>query len=190
MEGRAVPNMTFKILCNNAVAMTGTFCVREYQCVNILINTENSHKHTGGQTPEGSFDALEIARQIKHEGIEEVHIVSANPTNWKSENGIQVHSRDRFLEIQDQLRGVSGISCLIYDQSCAAELRRNRKRGVEKTPKSRIFINSRVCEGCGDCNVKSNCVAIGPVDTKFGRKRAVDQSTSFYRIVVVFHCSY
>ena len=76
MEGRAVPNMTFKILCNNAVAMTG------------------------GQTPDGSFDALEIARQIKHEGIDEVHIVSANPANWKSENGIQVHSRDRLMDVR------------------------------------------------------------------------------------------
>ena len=86
---------------------------------------------------------------------------------------LKPHTR---TQVQDQLRGVSGISCLIYEQTCASELRRNRKRGVEETPKSRIFINSRVCEGCGDCSVKSNCVAIGPVDTKFGRKRVVDQS--------------
>ncbi|MFH1158659.1 MAG: indolepyruvate ferredoxin oxidoreductase family protein [Pseudomonadota bacterium] len=149
-------NITYKILYNDAAALTG------------------------GQPVEGPISVGLIAQQVFAEGVKTIHIVSDEP--WKygsSENfpvGTQVHHRDKLDEIQHDLRKVPGISVLIYDQPCAAENRRRRKRGLMPDPARRIFINERVCDGCGDCGEKSNCLAIVPVDTEFGRKRQIDQS--------------
>jgi len=96
---------------------------------------------------------MEIAQQIKHEGVREVHLVSSNPRKWKSSGDIKVWHRDKLMKVQDRVRDMEGVSALIYEQTCAAELRRQRKRGILSRPDSRIYINPRVCEGCGDCQV-------------------------------------
>ena len=148
-------NMTYKILYNDAVAMTG------------------------GQTHEGGLDVPMIAEQVRAEGVDRIAVVSDDPGKF---SGIAFpphttfHHRDDLQALQRELMDVAGISVLIYDQTCAAEKRRRRKRGTFPDPNRRVFINELVCEGCGDCGVQSNCVAIAPVDTPFGRKRKIDQS--------------
>ena len=149
-------NITFKILYNDAVAMTG------------------------GQPMDGPLDVPRITRQVHAEGAKRVIVVTDEPgkyphnTNWAA--GVQVRHRDQITVVQEELRRVSGTTVLVYDQTCAAEKRRRRRRGVMPVPKRRIWIHEEVCEGCGDCGIQSNCVAIVPVETLLGRKRAVDQS--------------
>ncbi len=148
-------NITYKILYNDAVAMTG------------------------GQPHEGGLDVPTIAHQVRAEGVERIEIVSDEPEKY---SGISfpphtgIHHRDQLQALQKDLMDVPGVSALIYDQTCAAEKRRRRKRGTFPDPKRRVLINELVCEGCGDCGVQSNCVAIAPVDTTYGRKRKIDQS--------------
>ena len=150
-------NVTYKILYNDAVAMTG------------------------GQTHEGGLTADAIARQVRAEGVERIALVSDDPdrypagTEWPS--AISMHHRSELDAVQRELREVPGVTVLIYDQTCAAEKRRRRKRGAYPDPDKRVIINELVCEGCGDCGVKSNCVSIQPVETEFGRKRRIDQSS-------------
>jgi len=150
-------NITYKILYNDAVAMTG------------------------GQPHEGSLTADAIARQVRAEGVERIALVSDDPnryppgTAWPS--AMSVHHRSELDALQRELREVPGVTVLIYDQTCAAEKRRRRKRGTYPDPDKRVIINELVCEGCGDCGVKSNCVSIQPVETEFGRKRRIDQSS-------------
>ncbi|MDP2120523.1 MAG: indolepyruvate ferredoxin oxidoreductase family protein [Hoeflea sp.] len=150
-------NITYKILYNDAVAMTG------------------------GQPHEGSLTADAIARQVRAEGVERIALVSDDPdrypagTAWPS--NMSVHHRSELDAVQRELRDIKGVTVLIYDQTCAAEKRRRRKRGTYPDPDKRVFINELVCEGCGDCGVKSNCVSIQPVETEFGRKRRIDQSS-------------
>lgn len=150
-------NITFKILYNDAVAMTG------------------------GQTAEGSLDPALITRQLAAEDIGEIHLVSDNPEKWHGHGElaakVMVSHRDRMDEIQRHLREVPGVTAIVYEQTCAAEKRRRRKRGGFPDPDRRIFINSRVCEGCGDCSVQSNCIAVEPLETDFGRKRRINQSS-------------
>ena len=149
-------NITYKILYNDAVAMTG------------------------GQTHEGGLTADAIARQVRAEGVERIALVSDDPdrypagTVWPS--SMSIHHRSELDAVQRELREVPGVTVLIYDQTCAAEKRRRRKRGTYPDPDKRVFINELVCEGCGDCGIKSNCVSIQPVETEFGRKRKIDQS--------------
>jgi indolepyruvate ferredoxin oxidoreductase len=149
-------NITYKILFNDAVAMTG------------------------GQPMDGGLTVERIADQVAAEGANRVVIVSDEPekysvgTPWPL--GTTIHHRDELDEVQRDLAVAGGLSVLIYDQTCAAEKRRRRKRGRLADPDARIVINELVCEGCGDCGVQSNCVAIVPVETEFGRKRAIDQS--------------
>ena len=149
-------NITYKILYNDAVAMTG------------------------GQPVEGSITPDEISRQVAAEGVSKVVVVSDEPdkypvgTNWAS--GVTVWHRDDLDKVQRDLRETPGVTVLIYDQTCAAEKRRRRKRGTFPDPDKRVFINDLVCEGCGDCSVKSNCVSVQPLDTEWGRKRQIDQS--------------
>ena len=149
-------NMTYKILYNDAVAMTG------------------------GQSHEGSLSVPQIARQVRAEGVERIAIVSDEPDKYPSSAGFPVgisfDHRDDLDSVQKELMKVKGISVLIYDQTCAAEKRRRRKRGTFPDPAKWVFINELVCEGCGDCGVQSNCVAISPVETSFGRKRQIDQN--------------
>jgi indolepyruvate ferredoxin oxidoreductase len=150
-------NMTYKILFNDAVAMTG------------------------GQKNDGGLDVPTIARQVAAEGAKKVIVVSDEPgkyasgTDWPK--GLTIHHRDDLQEVQAKLADIPGVTVLIYDQTCAAEKRRRRKRGAFPDPDKRVIINELVCEGCGDCGVQSNCVAIQPLETEWGRKREIDQSS-------------
>jgi len=148
--------ITYKILFNDAVAMTG------------------GQKHDGQLTPRM------IARQVRAEGVEKVVVVTDEPGKYPSgyfDVDVAVHHRSRLDEVQRELREFPDVSVLIYDQTCAAEKRRRRKRGEFPDPPRRAFINEAVCEGCGDCGIKSNCVSIEPIDTEFGRKRTINQSS-------------
>jgi indolepyruvate ferredoxin oxidoreductase len=149
-------NITYKVLYNDAVAMTG------------------------GQPHEGNLSVPQIASQVRAEGVERIVVVSDEPDKYPAHAGFPVgvsfHHRDDLDEIQRELMEVKGTSVLIYDQTCAAEKRRRRKRGTFPDPAKRVFINEAVCEGCGDCGVQSNCVAIAAVETRFGRKRQIDQN--------------
>ena len=150
-------NITYKILFNDAVAMTG------------------------GQPVEGHLTVGDISRQVLAEGARECVVVSDRPELLvKSGNlapGVKVHHRDDLIAVETRLRDQPGVTVLIYEQTCAAEKRRRRKRGKFPDPAKRLFINSAVCEGCGDCSVQSSCVSLVPKETPLGRKRAIDQST-------------
>ena len=152
----AKATITYKLLYNNAVAMTG------------------------GQPTEGAFTPLQMVRQLLAEGVAEVAIVAENPENYPSDTAssiVSLHPRQDLDQVQKKLAAQSGVTVLLYDQTCAAEKRRLRKRGKMPDAPRRAFINEMVCEGCGDCSVKSNCISITPVDTEFGRKRRIDQSS-------------
>lgn len=153
----AKANMTFKILFNDAVAMTG------------------------GQPVEGSPTPLDIVRQLLAENVAPVVIVTDQPEDFTGDHrpppGVSVHHRDQLDMVQRDLRERKGVSGLVYVQTCAAEKRRRRKKGTYPDPDKRVFINAAVCEGCGDCSVQSNCVSIQPLETEFGRKRKIDQSS-------------
>lgn len=149
-------NVTFKILYNDAVAMTG------------------------GQPAEGALSPEQIVHELVVEGVKPVVLVSEAPSRFRAAGlpaGVRVHHRDALDEIQRELREVKGTSAIVYEQVCANEKRRRRKRGEHPDPDLRLFINSAVCEGCGDCSVQSNCLSIQPVETEFGRKRMIDQSS-------------
>jgi indolepyruvate ferredoxin oxidoreductase len=148
--------MTYKILFNDAVAMTG------------------------GQTHDGRLTPAAIARQVKAEGVRRVVVVTDEPQKYPAgyfDADVGVRHRSDLDAVQRELREEEGVTVLIYDQTCAAEKRRRRKRGAFPDPERRAFINEAVCEGCGDCGVQSNCVSIEPVETEFGRKRAINQSS-------------
>ena len=149
--------ITLKILVNDAVAMTG------------------------GQKMEiGNLDVAAITRLLEAEGVREVVVVSDEPGKYpigtRMAPGVRLHHRDELDAVQRRLRGIEGVTAIVYDQTCAAEKRRRRKQGTMVDPDERVVINEAVCEGCGDCGVQSNCVAILPVETELGRKRRIDQS--------------
>ena len=150
-------NITYKILYNDAVAMTG------------------------GQPHDGNVRPWTISQQVHAEGVRRIALVSDDPdkypvgTEWAP--GVTFHHRSALDDVQRELREWKGVSVLIYDQTCAAEKRRRRKRGTFPDPARRVFINQAVCEGCGDCSVQSNCLSVTPVETAFGTKRAIDQSS-------------
>ncbi|MFH1557850.1 MAG: indolepyruvate ferredoxin oxidoreductase family protein [Pseudomonadota bacterium] len=150
-------NVTYKILFNDAVAMTG------------------------GQHHEGNLTVPVIARQVAAEGAKRVVVVTDEPEKYASGEawpaGLTIHHRDELERVQRELAAVPGCTVLIYDQTCASEKRRRRKRGQFPDPDKRVIINERVCEGCGDCGVKSNCVSVQPLETEWGRKREIDQSS-------------
>ena len=148
-------NITYKILYNDAVAMTG------------------------GQPLGGEVRVDAIARQMVAEGAEKVVVVSDEPEKYPAgylPRGVPAHHRDDLDRVQRELRDTPGVTVLVYDQTCAAEKRRRRKRGLMADPPKRAFINHLVCEGCGDCSVASNCVSVQPLETRLGRKRRIDQS--------------
>ena len=149
--------ITYKILFNDAVAMTG------------------------GQKNDGGLTVEQIAAQMRAIGVERIAVVSDEPGKYSSRAAFPAFTsfnhRSELDAVQTELMGVKGVSVLIYDQTCAAEKRRRRRKGQFPDPQKRVFINELVCEGCGDCGVQSNCVAIQPVDTEFGRKRKIDQSS-------------
>jgi indolepyruvate ferredoxin oxidoreductase len=146
-------NITFKILYNDAVAMTG------------------------GQPVEGDISVARITHQLRAEGVERIAVVSDDPERHGAEFAarVTVDHRDALDRIQRELREIPGVTAIVYEQTCAAEKRRRRKRNAYPDPARRVVINELVCEGCGDCGEVSNCVAIVPVDTEFGRKRQIDQ---------------
>ena len=149
-------NITYKILYNDAVAMTG------------------------GQGFDGPMSVQSIIQQMFAEGAKQVTVVSDDPDKFTQSSGIppnvKVYDRKELDFVQREMREIEGVTVLIYEQVCAAEKRRRRKRGMIPDPPRRIFINDDVCEGCGDCGVKSNCVSVLPLETQFGRKRVIDQS--------------
>ncbi len=149
-------NITYKILYNDAVAMTG------------------------GQPHDGSMNVSDISRQVHAEGAKRIVVVTDEPDKYPKDfgfaPGVTVHHRRELMTVQKELREIQGLTVLIYDQTCAAEKRRRRKRGKFPDPAKRAFVNERVCEGCGDCGVKSNCVSVLPLETEYGRKRIIDQS--------------
>src|SRR5690606_21317412 len=150
-------NITYKILFNDAVAMTG------------------------GQPFDGPLSPWLISQQVHAEGVRQVVVVTDEPEKYPPDTpwapGVKIHHRDDLDRVQRELREVEGVTVLIYDQTCAAEKRRRRKRGTFPDPAKRVFINELVCEGCGDCGVVSNCVSVKPLETEFGRKRVIDQSS-------------
>jgi len=149
-------NATYKVLFNDAVAMTG------------------------GQPVDGPMSVPQITNQLYGEGVKRTVVVTDEPDKYPAKAGwapdVTIHHRDELDRIQRQLRDVPGVTAIIYDQTCATEKRRRRKRGQLPDPPRRVFINDAVCEGCGDCSAVSNCLSIVPVATEFGRKRAIDQS--------------
>jgi len=154
----AKANITYKILYNDAVAMTG------------------------GQPVDGSISVPQIARQVEAEGVSRFVVVSDEPHKYDGHHalfpkGTTFHDRSELDAVQRVLREIEGVSVLIYDQTCAAEKRRRRKKGEYPDPDRRLFINEAVCEGCGDCGVQSNCLSVEPVETPLGRKRRIDQSS-------------
>lgn len=150
-------NITYKILYNDAVAMTG------------------------GQANDGGLSVPQIAQQVAAEGVKRVVLVTDEPGKYPAgiewPRGMTIHHRDELDSVQRELAAIPGVTVLIYDQTCAAEKRRRRKRGTYPDPDKRVIINELVCEGCGDCGVKSNCVSVQPLETEWGRKRRIDQSS-------------
>ncbi|MDP3926402.1 MAG: indolepyruvate ferredoxin oxidoreductase family protein, partial [Hydrogenophaga sp.] len=149
-------NITYKLLVNDAVAMTG------------------------GQPVEGAPSVPQLLRQLAAEGVKELHLVSDEPEDFQAlddfPKSVKVSHRDTIDALQRQLREVKGVSVIVYAQTCAAEKRRRRKKKTLVDPARRVVINEAVCEGCGDCGVQSNCVSILPLETPLGRKREIDQS--------------
>ena len=150
-------NITYKLLYNDAVAMTG------------------------GQPVDGPLDVPIVANQLRAEGVGKIAIVTDEPEKYPTSSAfpaeVEVFHRDRLDHVQREMRETPGVTAIVYDQTCAAEKRRRRKRGLMEDPAKRVFINELVCEGCGDCGTASNCLSVIPLETEFGRKRAIDQST-------------
>ncbi len=150
-------NMTYKILYNDAVAMTG------------------------GQPVDGCITVFSIARQMAAEGVGRIALVTETIERYTDRSqlpaGVSVHPREMMDDVQRELREVKGVSVIIYDQTCAAEKRRRRKNNAMPDPPERLFINELVCEGCGDCGAQSNCTSLLPKETDLGRKRVIDQSS-------------
>ena len=148
--------MTYKILFNDAVAMTG------------------------GQTNDGGLNAARIVQEMRGIGVQHLAVVYDEKEDVSAAqfpNGTALHPREQLISVQENFRNLQGISVIVYVQTCAAEKRRRRKRGAFPDPSERLFINPSVCEGCGDCGVKSNCVSLLPLETPLGRKRQIDQSS-------------
>jgi indolepyruvate ferredoxin oxidoreductase len=152
----AKANITYKVLYNDAVAMTG------------------------GQPVELTITPVGMVQQLLSEGVRPVRLVSDHPEQYSDASlppTVSVHHRDELDAIQRELRELKGVSAIVYEQTCAAEKRRRRKRGRISEPDIRVFINPEVCEGCGDCSLQSNCISVLPLETEFGRKRRIDQSS-------------
>ncbi|HAP47650.1 MAG TPA: indolepyruvate ferredoxin oxidoreductase family protein, partial [Afipia sp.] len=149
-------NITYKILYNDATAMTG------------------------GQHVDGELSPQQVTFQLHSEGIRDIYLVSENPEAYPASDiapGTKVAHRDQLDEVQRTLRETPGCSAIVFVQTCAAEKRRRRKRGLMEDPSKRVVINAAVCEGCGDCSVQSNCISVEPLETEMGRKRTINQST-------------
>jgi len=149
-------NITYKILYNDAVAMTG------------------------GQPVDGPVSVQAIAQEVRAEGVDRIALVSDDPVKFNASEfppGLTIHHRRELDAVQRELRDIKGVTILIYEQTCATEKRRRRKRGKMEDPKKVVYINDLVCEGCGDCSVESNCLSVEPKDTPLGVKRQINQSS-------------
>ena len=149
-------NITFKILYNGTVAMTG------------------------GQDSTSPIEVPELVTILLAHGVSKVAVTADDPTRYANvalPDGVEVHDRIDILAVQADLAAIPGVTVLVHDQACAAELRRGRKRGTLETPTRRVVINHRICEGCGDCGDVSNCLSVQPIDTPLGRKTAIDQAS-------------
>ncbi len=150
-------NITYKLLYNDAVAMTG------------------------GQPMDGPLTVQRATRQLQAEGVGRIAVVTDEPHKYPLDgqfaDGVSIDHRDALDRVQRELRDWEGVSAIVYDQMCATEKRRRRKRGLLEDPAWRVIINPDVCEGCGDCGVQSNCLSVVPLETEFGRKRTIDQSS-------------
>jgi len=155
-------NVTYKVLANGAIAMTGGQPIE-------------------GEALEGEVTVPDIVAQLAAEGVKRISVVSDDPWKYPRETrfppGVTFHDRDDLDRVQRDLREEQGVTAIVYDQTCAAEARRLRKRGEFPDPDTRIVIHQDVCEGCGDCSVQSNCISIEPVETELGRKRRINQSS-------------
>ena len=152
----AKTNITYKILFNDAVAMTG------------------------GQPVDGPISVHAIAHELRANGVARIALVSDDPDKFDPADfpgGVTIHPRAALDAVQRELRDIPGVSVLIYEQECATEKRRKRKRGLAPDPQKFAYINDLVCEGCGDCSVESNCLSVEPKETPFGRKRQINLST-------------
>ena len=160
-------NITYKILYNDAVAMTGGQPVGE-------------HVNTTGSTAASGHSVAQIAQSMRAEGAVKIVVVTDEPEKYEDVQlveGVAVEHRDELDRIQREFREIKGTTVIIYDQTCATEKRRRRKRGTMVDPAVRVVINELVCEGCGDCSVQSNCLSVEPLETEFGRKRTINQSS-------------
>ncbi len=149
-------NVTYKLLYNDAVAMTG------------------------GQPIDGYMTPELMTKQLQNEGVSPIYLLSDNPDAYSPSmlaSGVKVLHRDHLDQVMLTLRETEGCSAIVYVQTCAAEKRRRRSRGLLEDPPKRVFINAAVCEGCGDCSVQSNCISVEPLETEFGRKRQINQSS-------------
>ena len=160
-------NITYKILFNDAVAMTG------------------------GQPVDGPITVEAVAHSVRAEGVQRIALVSDEPENFNASDfpsGTSISHRRDLDAIQRELREIPGVTILIYAQTCATEKRRQRKRGKMEDPNRVVVINDLVCEGCGDCSVESNCLSVIPKETPFGRKRQIDQNTRAARSPASLRC--
>lgn len=148
-------HMTFRILYNAAVAMTG------------------------GQDAVGLLSSLGVAKQLQLQGMKRVILVTEDLERFphRDDNGVEIRHRRDYDAVLKELRAIKGPTAVVYDQQCAAEKRRERKRGIQETPSQRVYINPAVCEGCGDCAAKSNCLSVAPLETEYGRKTQIHQSS-------------
>ena len=148
-------HMTFRILYNSAVAMTG------------------------GQDAVGLLSSMGVARQLQLQGMKRVVLVTEDLERFphRDDNGVEIRHRRDYDQVLKELRAIKGPTAVVYDQQCAAEKRRERKRGIQETPSQRVYINPAVCEGCGDCAAKSNCLSVAPLETEYGRKTQIHQSS-------------
>ncbi len=148
-------HMTFRILYNSAVAMTG------------------------GQDAVGLLGSIGVARQLSLQGMKRVVLVTEDPERFphRDDHGVEIRHRRDYDRVLRELRAIRGPTAVVYDQQCAAEKRRERKRGIQETPSRRVWINPAVCEGCGDCAAKSNCLSVAPLETEYGRKTRIHQSS-------------